>query len=249
MGLFNREKENKIPSYHMQEIWENEVRHQMVNKSIPTSQKKQKKFLLMKRELTIYQEYTIKPSKTEFYRGPKGITDIIGGYYGNTAIRTEEKVKHTPAVKKWKQDKIVLSDDKFTITNSKNVIFYNQIDSIRIDKKFIENIPAHMGFLVTLKLNQAPHYISFRTLLADGFNALMKQHISKNSKKKSTTSRNSKTSKKEKSSNENSKKHTSKDTKKNPSDADELMKYAELYEKGLLTEEEFTALKKKLIGL
>ena len=33
------------------------------------------------------------------------------------------------------------------------------------------------------------------------------------------------------------------------STADELMKYAELYEKGLLTEEEFTALKKKLLGL
>lgn len=31
--------------------------------------------------------------------------------------------------------------------------------------------------------------------------------------------------------------------------ADELMKYAELYEKGLLTEEEFNAMKKKLLGL
>lgn len=31
--------------------------------------------------------------------------------------------------------------------------------------------------------------------------------------------------------------------------ADELMKYAELYEKGLLTEEEFNAMKKKLLGI
>ena len=31
--------------------------------------------------------------------------------------------------------------------------------------------------------------------------------------------------------------------------ADELMKYGELYEKGLLTEEEFNAMKKKLLGL
>lgn len=33
------------------------------------------------------------------------------------------------------------------------------------------------------------------------------------------------------------------------SSADELMKYAELYEKGLLTEEEFNEIKKKLLGL
>jgi len=32
------------------------------------------------------------------------------------------------------------------------------------------------------------------------------------------------------------------------SNADELLKYAELYEKGLLTEEEFNSLKQKLIG-
>ena len=33
------------------------------------------------------------------------------------------------------------------------------------------------------------------------------------------------------------------------SPADELMKYAELYEKGLLSEEEFNAMKKKLLDL
>ena len=37
--------------------------------------------------------------------------------------------------------------------------------------------------------------------------------------------------------------------KDNASDADALMKYAELYEKGLLTEEEFNAKKKELLGL
>lgn len=36
---------------------------------------------------------------------------------------------------------------------------------------------------------------------------------------------------------------------KNPSsDADELLKYVELYEKGLLTEEEFNSFKQKLLG-
>ena len=44
-------------------------------------------------------------------------------------------------------------------------------------------------------------------------------------------------------------KNTTKNEKDEYSAADELMKYAELYKKGLLNEEEFTALKKKLLRL
>lgn len=42
---------------------------------------------------------------------------------------------------------------------------------------------------------------------------------------------------------------TSQSSEPNNNSADELMKYAELYEKGLLSEEEFAAMKKKLLGL
>ena len=42
--------------------------------------------------------------------------------------------------------------------------------------------------------------------------------------------------------------HNPQQTVSTTSNADELLKYAELYEKGLLTDEEFTAMKQKLLG-
>ena len=54
--------------------------------------------------IDIYIEHFIRDSSREEYIGPKGLTDVIGGMYGNTAIRRERKVKFTPAKTKWKND-------------------------------------------------------------------------------------------------------------------------------------------------
>ena len=84
-----------------------------------------------------------------------------------------------------------------------------------------------MGLLVTVTLKNSNN-LAFRTPITLGFETLIKEKIANQNTTEEGFTNNS----------ENI-----------SSNADELMKYGELYEKGLLSEEEFNAMKKKLLGL
>ena len=215
-------------------------------KNLPEIQKNE---LLKTGELIIYVQKMIKQGKTESYYGPKGLTDIIGGYYGQTSVRMEHKVRSTPAVYKWIKYKIILGGNGFTISDTGEVILYDQISSIKVDKTGATDMG--LGVVLTLKNKST---LSFRTPITLGFETLIKEKIGKNSPTEIITNDKIENLKENVANQNESQKQNSREMNVNNaensfSNADELMKYAELYEKGLLTEEEFTAIKKKLLGL
>ena len=108
-----------------------------------------------------------------------------------------------------------------------------------------------LGVVLTLKNKST---LSFRTPITLGFETLIKEKIGKNSPTEIITNEKIENLKENVANQNESQKQNSREMNVNNaensfSNADELMKYAELYEKGLLTEEEFTAIKKKLLGL
>lgn len=194
-----------------------------------------KQYKLLSR-IKIYREIPIvkKNKNPGTYIRPAGITDIIRGMNGDTAIN--KKITYTPATStvgtKWVEDELLFNDTGFTISSSGETILYENISEVTVDK----NTPTDNGFLVYIALKNSKDQlfrrnISFRTPKALDVKVLIKDKIA-NQNILDTS---------EETSTNNSEPITS--------NADELMKYAELYEKGLLTEEEFSALKKKLLGL
>ena len=186
--------------------------------------------------IKIYREIAIvkKNKNPGTYIRPAGITDKILGMNGNTAIN--KKITYTPATStvgtKWVEDELLLNDDGFTISSSGQTILYENISEVTVDK----NTPTDKGFLVYICLKNSKNQlfrsnISFRTPKALDVKVLIKDKIA-----------NQNTS-------DTSKENSTSNAEPITSNADELMKYAELYEKGLLTEEEFNTMKKKLLGL
>lgn len=196
-----------------------------IDKSIlDKSPQEQKEFLLKTGEFIIYSEiiHRKRNENAGTYTRPKGLRDIIGGAYGNTAIRME--TVHTPLFsgeefREWIGHMLYLKDDKLTIPGLNKSIFYEQLDSITVDK----DSPSDMGFPVTIRSsdsNRSNLPIIFRTPIALGLEVLLKEKISKKNAQKDSSS-----------------------------NVDELKMCLELYEKGLLTEEEFNTKKKELLGL
>ena len=196
------------------------------------SPQEQKEYLLKTGEYIIFKKMEhLRKNKNHGTRTrPKGITDIIGGAMGNTAISMETTFtpKYSTGLIEWREYMLYLNDDGFTIPGLDQSVLYKDIGSVIVDK----NSQSDMGLLIQIKKSDEYYEsdlqsaiklkipLKFRTPIALGLEALLKEKMPKED--------------------------TPKD---NSSDADALMKYAELYEKGLLTEEEFNAKKKELLGL
>ena len=207
----------------------------VVDKSILNkSPQEQMEYLLKTGEYIIYKEARFlgkmkKAGRT--YTRPKGLTDVIGGALGNTGISMETVTtapEFTSGFVEWREHMLYLDDDGLTIPSLDLSVLYEDIGSVIVDK----NSQSDMGLLIQIEKSDAYYKsnlrngiklkipLKFRTPIALGLEALLKDKMPKED--------------------------TPKD---NSSDADELMKYADLYEKGLLTEEEFNAKKKELLGL
>ena len=198
--------------------------HEETEAYIFNLKKNQRSKLLNAGELIIYVPHISEQTTTTMDMRPKGITDVIGGAYGQTSIRMRGDINTiTSPTTKWMKDKLLLNDDGFTIVGTGETILFNHIASINVNIK----TQSDMGLLVTVTLKNSNN-LAFRTPITLGFETLIKEKIAnQNTSEEGFTN--------------NAKNHSS--------NADELMKYAELYEKGLLTEEEFNAMKKKLLGL
>lgn len=184
----------------------------------------EKNLLLELGEMVIFVPRMTEQTKTTMQSRPKGITDVIGGAYGQTSItRTTDVNTVSSQTTEWKPDVLLLNDDGFTIMNTGETILFDHIESINVNEK----TQTHMGSIVSVTLQNSYNF-AFRTPITLGIETLIKEKIDnrKNSLESETNN-----------------------TENSSSDADELMKYAELYEKGLLSEEEFNAKKKELLGL
>lgn len=198
------------------------------------SPEEQKEYLLKTGEYIIYKEirHLGKMKKAgRTYTRPKGLTDVIGGAFGNTGINMETVTtgpEFSSDFVEWREFMLYLHDDKLTIPSIDKTILYEDIGSVIVDKKS----QSDMGLLMQIEMSDEFYEsdlqsgiklklpFKFRTPIALGLEAFLKDKMPKED--------------------------TPKD---NASDADALVKYAELYEKGLLTEEEFNAKKKELLGL
>lgn len=219
-------KDMILPRVHelLREKYGNPIEHveYNINEIIDKSPEEQKEFLLETGQCIIYLEttYRQKNKNAGTFTRPKGLSDIIGGAYGNTAIRMETVTvpEYTDnSFKEWVEHILYLQEDKLTIPAYKinKSVRYENIDSITVDK----DSPSIYGYHMTIKSDIiVPH--EFRTPLALGLELLLKEKIPKKDAKKDDSS-----------------------------NMEELKMCLELYEKGLLTEEEFNTKKKELLGL
>lgn len=192
------------------------------------SPQEQKEFILSRGEVLIFLPKEIEQTSTTTDISPKGLTGIIASAYGQTPRMQADVNTISNPTTIWAPDKFIIDDDGLIVESNGQTILFNQIKSVKTITP-----PAQRNSLLVVMAFKNGNSFSVKTLMPLGLEALIKERIVEQDESEEA----------------NPQETSSNNEEKRSSDADELMKYAELYEKGLLTEEEFNAKKKEILGL